>query len=342
MLHLTYPDSENRCRFKAQEARLWVPSGVSWAPIKGGKPLRYIYIDEAGTSAQEPTTIVAGIIVDADSQYVAVEQKVAELLQTVPEQHRNNPEFIPHAKSIFHGEDGLREGWDRADRRAFITRLIAIAPQLGIPVCIGLARRTTPLAPGLPISLLDHHHMLAFSFCIAHADRYIVECGRPEEVATLVAENIPERERQLSQAFQSIKEKPISLNMEHGSERSFNPDRMNVTYTVTRIRDTPHFVAKWQNSLLWIADACAFAYARHLSGGSFGAELVRPIRVPQFDAQWADPGRLVASLIVGGPRQQPINKPVRTANYVVADYSPDPERYRVTSSPSGGQSDSQP
>lgn len=65
-----------------------------------GKPLRYIYIDEAGTSAKEPVTVVAGVIVDADTQYVAAEQKVASLLETVPAQHRNAA-FPPHAKAIF-------------------------------------------------------------------------------------------------------------------------------------------------------------------------------------------------------------------------------------------------
>lgn len=271
--------------------------------LHGGKPLRYIYIDEAGSSAREPATIVAGIIVDADTQYVLAEDRISELLKTVPEPHRSDPKFVPHAKAIFHGEGELRVGWDRADRRRFIRELVSIAPALGIPVCIGVARRSVPLDQSIDISLLDHHHMMAFALCVAHADQHVIDYGRPKEVATLVAENIPERERYLRFAFRSIKERPLALSMEHGTPAGLESGTVTVRYTISRIRDTPHFVAKRESPLLWIADACAFAYGRLLSGGLFGAELVSPIRAPSFESNWADSRRQVASIVIGGPMQ---------------------------------------
>lgn len=151
------------------------------------------------------------------------------------------------------------------------------------------------------LSLTEHHHLVAFSLCVAHADRFVVERGRPNEVATLVAENIPERERLLRGAFRLLKKQPLSLTMEHGSS-AVAPEPATVTnFSISRIRDVPHFVAKQESPFLWIADACAFSYTRYLSGGSFGAELIAPIAVPSFEQLCADKTRVYASLIAGGP-----------------------------------------
>jgi hypothetical protein len=283
----------------------WPPDAIYFGALRGGKPLRYIYLDEAGSSANEPATVVAGIVIDADAQYVLAERRVDQLLESVPHQHRSGSRFVPHAKAIFHGERGLREGWNFAERRTFINQLIAIAPALGIPVVVGVARKSIPMAEqykALGMTPADYRHMWAFSLCAGEADRYIVQDGGPMEVATLVVENIPERERFLNAAFESIKRQPISLQMDHGSE-IVEKEAVQVNYTICRIRDNPHFVAKRQNSLLWIADACAFAYARWLSGGSYGAELVAPIKVPPLEAAWKDPMRLFASAVVGARRK---------------------------------------
>jgi hypothetical protein len=249
---------------------------------------------------------VAGLIVDADTQYVAAEQKLEKLLETVPSQHRN-ASFVPHAKSIFHGEGKLREGWSWADRRIFLRSLVAIGPELGAPVCMGMVRRETPLDKSTGLSLTDYHHMFAFGLCVAHADRYVVERGRPNEVTTLVAENIPKKEGILRNAFQILKKRPLAVNMQHWTSSITEPPSIK-HYSISTIRDTPHFVAKQGSPLLWIADACAFGFARYLSGGSFGAELIASVRTPVLDLCLAEPNRLIASGTVGGDSWPPKNK----------------------------------
>jgi hypothetical protein len=290
---MTYPKPDNVVALRSA----WPPDAISFDALRHGKPLRYIYLDEAGTSAQEPSTVVAGIIVDADSQYVAIENHISFLLQSVPAQHRK---LVPHAKSIFHGEGNLREGWSFQDRRLFIKQMIGIAPALRIPVSMGIARRGNKMDAmyeQFGMKPVDHHHMLAFALCVGEADRYIVKYGRHMEVATLVAENIPERERFLNAAFESIKTNPLRLSGDQGPP-SQTQQRVILEYTVSRIRDTPHFVAKQHSPLLWIADALSFAYARWLSGGSHGAELIAPIIDPAIEEMWKrDEKRLYASLL---------------------------------------------
>ncbi|MGX4773891.1 hypothetical protein ACWAUC_29290 [Bradyrhizobium guangdongense] len=46
--------------------------------------MRYIYMDEAGTSAKEPVSVVVGIILHADRQYVNAEARLDEALKLVP------------------------------------------------------------------------------------------------------------------------------------------------------------------------------------------------------------------------------------------------------------------
>lgn len=265
--------------------------------------MRYIYLDEAGTSAQEPVTVVAGIILDADAHYTKAERRLEELLRSMPAPWGQSTEFVPHAKSIFHGEDGMREAWpDFAARRKLIRDMIAIAPQLGIAVSIGFCRRTVPFAADLPgnsgVTLVDHCHMLAFGLCIAHADRFICAVARRREVATLVAEDIPERKRLLDRVFDQLMQQSLSLDMHHGTQKGLDTVK-RVDFRITRIRDQTHFVAKPKSYLLWIADACAFAYARFFSGRSFGEELIEPIRARNFEQHALHQSPHAGSLVIG-------------------------------------------
>jgi hypothetical protein len=262
-----------------------------------GEPLRFIYIDEAGTDVNQPFTIVTGIIVDADTQYIRVEQEIAKLVETVPEKHRT-ANFISHATSIYHGVDGLREEWSWEDRRQFIKTMLAIPLRLGVPICIGIVRRTTPLDPNTRLSLVDHHHMIAFSICIADADRYIMKKGHPNEIGTLVVENIPERERLLRSSFEMLKKHGRDVSGYQHTHEETMPGSIR-HYEIKRIRDVPHFVQKQDSPLLWIADAAAFSYSRYLSGKSFGDELTQSIRVLPIE-QFRAGNNFTASGIIEG------------------------------------------
>lgn len=46
--------------------------------------MRFIYMDEAGTSAHEPVTVVVGVIIHADTQWVSAADLIRYHFQAIP------------------------------------------------------------------------------------------------------------------------------------------------------------------------------------------------------------------------------------------------------------------
>lgn len=61
--------------------------------------MRFIYMDEAGTSEQEPVTIVVGLIVDADNQLASAETAMKDVLGSVPRKFQKD--FVFHAADVW-------------------------------------------------------------------------------------------------------------------------------------------------------------------------------------------------------------------------------------------------
>ena len=61
--------------------------------------MRFIYMDEAGTSEQEPVTIVVGLIVDADNQLASAETAMNDVLGSVPRKFQKD--FVFHATDVW-------------------------------------------------------------------------------------------------------------------------------------------------------------------------------------------------------------------------------------------------
>src|SRR5207249_3324055 len=105
------------------------------------RPVKLIYVDEAGRAENEPATIAAGVIVDPDAQFVPVEEELARIRRTVPERHRAN--FISHATAVW-GNKKFREGWSFEDRLQFLIDMVSIPSKLGLPVSLAMVLRTNP------------------------------------------------------------------------------------------------------------------------------------------------------------------------------------------------------
>lgn len=105
------------------------------SPLKGDSLVRFIYLDEAGISAHEPVTVVAGIIVHADTEWRLAEQGMNEVLEAVPERYRDG--FIFHATSIW-SDPKLREGWSKDDRLGLLHAMMALPRKLNIPITLGM------------------------------------------------------------------------------------------------------------------------------------------------------------------------------------------------------------
>src|SRR6266487_1457816 len=157
----------------------------------GSSAMQFVFVDEAGTSENEPVTIVAGLIVNADEQLMFAEGAIDEALGAVPKIIRDAG-FLFHATAIW-SDKRYREHWAQADRLAFLDAMMSLPRRLNFPLSFGLVRRNAPDGKTWPsMSLAQSHHVMAFGFCLSRADKHIREhCGL-NEVATVVAEDVPE------------------------------------------------------------------------------------------------------------------------------------------------------
>lgn len=104
--------------------------------------MRLVYIDEAGISdpAQEPFLTVVGVILNADNQFAAVENKLRSIVaRRIPAEFQDG--FVFHAKDLFNGGGKVfsrKAGLFTLDQRLSIAdELAAIPKKLNIPLAAG-------------------------------------------------------------------------------------------------------------------------------------------------------------------------------------------------------------
>jgi hypothetical protein len=261
------------------------PEAIFGGLLWGDKAVRFIYTDEAGTSANEPVTIVVGIIVDADRELLMAEALVREILGSVPPKYQ--PGFVFHATEVW-GSPKYRDDWGAPDRLGLLRRMMGVPRRLKLPISFGIMRRgSAPAFPPLKhpkapkMSSAQFEHLMAFGMCLAKADKYIRDHAGIGEVATVVAEDVPEMRRLLAVMPQILRDNPIVLSPEcltmTDKEEALGYRTQEGDCRVTRIRKAVHFVKKNDDPLTQVADACAFAFRRYFSGQSRGEELARAV-----------------------------------------------------------------
>lgn len=242
--------------------------------------MRYIYIDEAGTSALEPVTVVVGVIVHADRQWKVAERALLEAFREVPERYRADFHF--HAKAVW-GNPKFREEWTQEQRLEFLKSIMAIPRKIGLALSLGIVRRNANIFDGFAkgdemkkhfSSPANFEHGLAFGLCLRRADKYINEYADENEIATVIAEDVPEHRDWLKSSLKTSKSLNLALpgfglvptrdEMERGLIHQEQGAK------VTRIIDSVHFVEKSEAPLLQIADACAFGFRRFFARQSHG------------------------------------------------------------------------
>jgi hypothetical protein len=248
------------------------PQAIFGGPLKGRSPLRFIYVDEAGIAANEPVTVVVGIIVDADRQWDRANAALRQIVDTVPSEIA--PEFISHAKTIW-GSPALRDKWPWDERVWFLSAVMSIPRSLGIPIVVSVVFRrfqVPKIAEKKSITLPQFHHYMAFGHCIGRADQYMRDYTPPNEVATVVAEDNTEMRRFLKNVVPFLRENTITIP-EGMTNKEDNPRfRETRDCKVERIVDSIHFVGKKEAPLLQIADACAFGIRRCLAEQEMGRQ----------------------------------------------------------------------
>jgi hypothetical protein len=264
------------------------PRALWGGVLEGSKPVRYVYIDEAGTSAREPVSVVIGAIVHPDTQWRAVESAVNALLdEHVPGEIRKG--FIFHPTDVFSGSK-YRDKWAVAGRMALLEGMVSLPRLYAVPLAFGMHRRTilSPEAraafaerPGIKRHKLKPHdidHLAAFRDCIISADHYLRLHTEPDEVATVVLEDVKHMRPVLRGVPALLRVRRLQIVKDDRPERgSFPLDVFDGEMAVTKIVDCAHYAAKDEAPLLQVADACAFAVRRWLARQNYGDELVRAL-----------------------------------------------------------------
>ena len=248
----------------------------------GDQPLRYVFVDEAGTSAREPVTVVTGIIADADSHVMSAEALALEAIGAVPEEFRDG--FVFHAMQVY-GDKKYQSGWSLGDRLRLLKTMMSIPRRLGMNIAVAAQWRNaadfSDDIKGLGLTHSQFEHCIAFSQCVAIADRNIRTHAGPREVATVVAEDVPEMRKFLKHTSRMLREDPYYLTpemlreLEGDKERGYSEQSGEVR--VSRIRNSIHFVEKADDPLVQIADACAYGFRRFFAGEKFGVEFAEAI-----------------------------------------------------------------
>src|SRR4051794_26608716 len=112
---------------------------ISGVPLNGNRLVRVAYLDEAGVSNpnHEPFLVVGGIIIDADRQMIAIEDRIDEICSDhIPEEDREG--FVFHATELWSGGSYFdRKTWPREKRHQISMDIISIPRDFDIPISFG-------------------------------------------------------------------------------------------------------------------------------------------------------------------------------------------------------------
>jgi len=221
------------------------------APLAGDNMSRFAHLDEAGTSAAEPHAIVAGIISNPDQQWKALQQYLSDMADDlIPADLRK--EIIFHAKDIWHGTGKFpKERFSRERRNLILQEIAKIPKKFAVPVIVGGIEKSKSQFEKRPREL---SYAIAFGLAAVGVEYFLREYCEQSEIATLIAEDVPEMRRHAKEGYDRLQEP------EH-----WNPETAPLL-PLTRIVETPHFVEKKDSSILQVADTIAFVSCRIIRG----------------------------------------------------------------------------
>jgi hypothetical protein len=218
--------------------------------LAGDRILKTVYVDEAGTSQNDPVLVVVGAIIDADRQAVQIEEYLASIkAKYILAEDRSKVIF--HAKDLYNGGKCFdRQKYSCETRMQIFREILAIFPAFGIPLSVSYI--IDPEGKNHP----DIKHGLAYMLCISRVEEYMQTEGQENEIAMLIAEDGASAKKYVKDA-QRIFRDP-SDEMMNSIFKKLLP--------VRHIRETVYFAGKEDSPLLQVADAYAFSIRRHLAG----------------------------------------------------------------------------
>lgn len=249
------------------------------SPLAGDNLVRMIFLDEAGISnpAQEPFLVVAGVMIDADKQWQAVQRRLAELANKhAPEGAM--PDFSFHAMELWHGNKNFpRHKYDREQRWSILDELIGVIWEFDLPVIHAAFEREQ-------IPDFVEAYGFAFGHALSDAEAYMRVQPDKNAVASVVFDDNAQVRRSARFAQESLQQEANLQGL-----RAHEKDR----FWLTHIVGLPHFENRSYSSPLQLADACAFVLKRVAMGKQdvkrFSDVILRQVVThndPRTDREW--------------------------------------------------------
>jgi hypothetical protein len=243
------------------------PRSISGVELDGDNLSRRVYLDESGISTKEKVTVVAGVIVNPDKQWKAIESCIQDLVnEYVPEEHREG--FAFHATDLFHGSGKVfdRRWYPRERSREALKNLLALPLRLHIPVAYGLNCKADNKADMAKFEerYADHPRRIAavyqaftYALCAVGVQQYMSRFAEPNELAELLCENTEGASKAVRAVHALLKGKELSPAGDVDS-LAFLKRLVSEHLPLTKIIDGVAFGAKEEAIPLQLADACAF------------------------------------------------------------------------------------
>ncbi|PYK26210.1 MAG: hypothetical protein DME59_08270 [Verrucomicrobia bacterium] len=239
-----------------------LPLSLSGVEIDGQSPVRFVYADESGISANETILVVAGVIIHADSKWIPTEQRIRALIDKyVPEVDRPR-DFVFRASDLFHGTRAFkdRQKYPLERRLQALRDILSIPSQIRLPVVFGWTRkdRTFGESKKQRRAEVAFEHAHALSLCVIGAERFMRGWAAPFELATLTVEDNTETKatvKVMHDAFRGVGHPGL---LKWAKQYPQDVEGTADFLPLRKIVDGVHFVGKSGAFLLQLADACAW------------------------------------------------------------------------------------
>ena len=248
--------------------------------------MRIFYTDEAGTSEREPVRLVAGVVLEPDSQFDEVCDELEKAFdRLVPKEIRDG--FYFHAKEVFNGGQ-YRDVWPHSNRIQLFCEVLAICWRLNLPVVVStvfsnsldavysdLAR--TQKDEDQKLKKHEFEFITAYVNAIERANHFVEKYASGQEKFVVVSEDIQKLRRQLKKYGVVYRHSPLKVTSSFYRMSETDRDKLGddtITLSSKHLIDSPHFIEPRDAPILQVADALCFAFRRYLARHSYGAELV--------------------------------------------------------------------
>ena len=235
--------------------------------------MRHLYLDEAGTS-NEPFTVVAGFMLHVDDQY----QDVVDFLDSMARElfgDRLSPEFVFHAKDLWHGSGFFpREEWPRERRMEILVKIAGLPVQLNAPVIYAAVSRDEISQEKFGKEAVRIRHQSAFQQALLEAEKILAD-RYPDERAFAIVEDHATHRKHLQRIF----------GLMYDKDTIFDLKQIGIEHPYQRLVETPLFQPKNGTSPVQVADVCAFLIRRRLEGCPHAREITETL-TPQLRDGW--------------------------------------------------------